>query len=97
MEAMEIYEKMATKIIAVQEAIIGPLAIDQAQSVDNLTINWSAKSVTIMGDGKQAIEDLIKAYQQLFGSSSVEVSKEAVSNLAHMLQPEQLPELLLAN
>ncbi len=94
MDLANIYEEMVIKIIAVQEAIIGPLAVEQAKSVPGLTVVYSGK-VMIEGDGKQVVEKLIEAYRDLFGISSVEVSKDAVINLAHMLQNDQLPELLL--
>lgn len=95
MDIANIYEEMVIKIIAVQEAIIGPLAVEQAKSVSGLTVIYSGK-VVIEGDGKQVVENLIEAYRDLFGISSVEVSKDAVINLAHMLQKDELPELLAA-
>lgn len=96
MELLDIYEQMAVKIIAVQEAIIGPLAISQASSVPGLILDWDAKTVAISGSGKDVIEHLIESYKDLFGLSSVEVSKDAVSNLSHLLSPEEVPELLAA-
>lgn len=96
METLEIYEQMAVKIIAVQEAIIGPLAVDQAKKVSELTIEWDNKIVHIDGNGKNAIQSLIQVYKQLFGLNSVEVSKDAVSSLSNLLSAEQVPELLSA-
>jgi hypothetical protein len=52
MELLKVYEQMAMKIIAVQEAIIGPLAIQQAEGVEGLSIDKSTKEVSIIGDGK---------------------------------------------
>lgn len=96
MDLANIYEQMAIKIIAVQEAIIGPLAIEQARGVVGLKVSDDGKSIVIDGDGKQVVQYLIESYRDLFGISSVEVSKDAVLNLAHMLQPDQVPEMLLA-
>jgi hypothetical protein len=96
MEIAQIYEQMAVKIIAVQEAIIGPLAVEQASDVEGLQIDWDNKSVTITSDGKEVIGRLIEVYRELFGVSSVEVSKDAVVNLAHMLQADQIPEPFVA-
>ena len=87
---------MAVKIIAVQEAIIGPLAVDQAKKIPELSIEWNNKVVHIEGNGKEAIQSLIQIYKQLFGLNSVEVSKDAVSSLSNLLSAEQVPELLSA-
>jgi len=94
METSMIYEQMVIKIIAVQEAIIGPLAIEQASRVDNLTVDWRNKSVKIAGEGKVVVEKLIESYKELFGLSSVEVSKDAVSSLSHLLSQDQIPAML---
>lgn len=91
---MEVYSQIAVKIIKGQEAIIGPVAIEQAQRVKGMKIEWDKKEVTITGDPADAIDDLIEKYKELFGQISVEVSKEAVSSLVGHLPADGLPETL---
>jgi hypothetical protein len=90
----DVFAKIAEKIIAQQETIIGPVAISQAQGVQGLSLDWTNHSVTLSGDEKEILEELIEAYRDLFGQVAVEASKEAAGTLVHQLQPEQLPELL---
>ncbi len=91
---MTVYEQMVVKIIAVQEAIMGPLAIDQANEVENLTVDWDKHEATIGGDPVEVVEVLIGQYSQLFGRSSVEVSKDAVASLMYDLGPQEIPHSL---
>ena len=94
--SMDIYAQIAVKIIAGQEAIIGPVAIEQAQRVSHLKVDWSKKEVEIDGaDNKvKVIEDLINKYKELFGQISVEVSKQAAAGLMAQLPADALPALL---
>jgi hypothetical protein len=88
---MDIYAQMAQKIIAGQELIIGPVAIEQAQSIKGLDLDWGKHEVTISGNGLAIIDLLVEQYQELFGQISVEVCKEAVGRLAQQISPEQMP------
>ncbi len=92
---MDIYEQIASKIIAGQEAIIGPVAIEQAKQVHNLDIDWKKHEVEVGGGNKsQVIEELIEKYKELFGQISVEVSRQAVSSLMAQLPADRLPASL---
>lgn len=91
---MDIYAQIAVKIIQGQEAIIGPVAVEQAQQVSNLSVDWSAHTVTISGDETKALEGLIQKYKDLFGHISVEVSKQAAGSLMSKLPADKLPESL---
>jgi hypothetical protein len=91
---MDIYAQIVERIIKSQEAIIGPVAIEQAVLVHNLKIDWPAHKITIQGNSSQVIEDLVEQYRNLFGQISVEVSKEAVGSLASQLPPNGLPSVL---
>ncbi len=91
---MTVYEQMVVKIIAVQEAIMGPLAIEQASDVANLEVDWNNHQAQIAGDGVKAVEDLIEQYSVLFGRSSIEVSKDAVASLMYDLGPQEIPSSL---
>ncbi len=90
----DIYSQIAVKIISGQEAIIGPVAIQQAQYVDGLDVNWDSKKVTIKGNKVTVIEDLIEIYKELFGQISVEVSKQAAASLMLQLPASARPRHL---
>lgn len=91
---MDVYAQIAQKIIEQQETIIGPVAVQQAQQVSGMSVNWDDHSVSISGDEKQAVDDLIEQYKDLFGQIAVEVSKEAVASISNKLTAEELPDLL---
>lgn len=90
----DIYTQIAARIIAAQEAIIGPVAIEQAEQVKDLNVDWSAHSVIITGDGVTVLDQLIEKYRQLFGQISVEVSKESAATLLAQLSENKLPQAL---
>lgn len=90
----DVYAQMAAKIIAGQEAIIGPVAVEQAQQVKGLAVDWPKHEVTITGEKVTVIEDLIAKYRDLFGQISVEVSKQAAAPLMNQLPSNALPETL---
>jgi hypothetical protein len=91
---MDVYAQMATKIIEQQEAIIGPVAAEQAEGINGLKVDWDKRQVVVTGDGKSAIDKLVSRYQGLFGQVSVEVCKSAIVNMLPKLTPEQLPKSL---
>ena len=90
----DIYVQIATRIISAQEAIIGPVAIEQAAQVKNLQIDWTHHAVSIVGDGVAVIDQLIEKYRELFGQISVEVSKESAASLLAQLSENNLPRAL---
>lgn len=91
---MDIFAQIAQSIIEKQESIIGPVAVEQAAHVPNLRVDWQNHQVVVTGNGTAVINNLVRAYQTLFGQISVEVSKEAAARLLGHLPPEQLPEAL---
>jgi nitric oxide reductase large subunit len=91
---MSVYADIAAKIIAQQETVIGPVAIEQAKQVKGLSLDWSKKSVSISGNESKVIDELVDQYKTLFGQISVEVCKEAVGRLAQQLSPDQMPASL---
>lgn len=92
--ATDIYSQIAVKIIAGQEAVIGPIAIEQAQKVSNMKVDWKEREVTIEGNKVKALEDLINRYKELFGQISVEVSRQAAASLMSQLPADSLPAAL---
>ena len=91
---MDVYARIIEKIIQAQEAIIGPVAIEQALRVQGLKLDWDKREITIDGDKAKVVDDLVEVYQELFGQISREVSKEAAAPLLGQLQSAQLPEAL---
>lgn len=93
----DIFDQMVAKIIEQQEAIIGPIAIDQAKLVKELRIDWSNKhEVDIEGSPQMAIDELVEQYKELFGQIAVETCREAVSKLMAQLPADQQPTSLKA-
>ncbi len=91
---MDVYEQIAVKIIAGQETIIGPVAVEQAQQVRGLDVQWAKHEVSIGSDGAGVINELVAKYKALFGQISVEVCKEATAALVRQLAPDEVPEAL---
>jgi len=91
---MDIYSQIVERIIKQQESIIGPIAIEQAEHVHNLKINWSKHDVAVSGDGSKVIDDLVEKYKELFGKISVEVCKEAAQPFIGHLPAGKLPKSL---
>lgn len=90
----DVYVTLATSIIEHQESIIGPVAVERANSVSGLAVDWKSKSVQISGEPKSVIDHLVEQYKALFGQISVEVCKEAVGRLGQQMSPEQMPSSL---
>lgn len=91
---MDLLAKIATKIIQEQENIIGPIALEQAQKVPGLTLNWDKREVELKGDEKAVVDTLVEQYKHLFGQASVEVCREAARDLLRELPQNQRPPLL---
>jgi hypothetical protein len=91
---MDVYAQIVEKIIKAQEAIIGPVAVEQALRVPHLKINWDKHEISIDGDEAEAVDGLVGVYQELFGQISKEVSKEAASSLLGQLPADHIPAAL---
>jgi len=92
---MDIFGQIADRIIKEQEAIIGPVALEQAYKVPGLKVDEKTHGVTIEGDKKMALEALVKQYEGLFGRTSVEVCREAVKSIIATAPRDQVPQVLL--
>jgi hypothetical protein len=95
MNQVSIYKQLVTQIIKYQDTIIGPLAIEQANEVSGLSITPDLSTITITGDAKLILTQLVEKYQILFGQASVEACKDAVKELLHTMPKQDIPELLL--
>lgn len=89
-----LFDQIAEKIIEQQEAIIGPVAIEQAKRVKELKIDWPKHDVDISGSPQAAIDELVAQYKELFGQIAVETCKEAVARYVSQLPAEQQPKSL---
>lgn len=92
---MDAYSEIVKKIIAEQEHVIGPLALEQAGKVKGLTVDWPKKEVKFQGDKKEILGNLVKQYEALFGQASVQVCKDAARSIVKTLPPENVPSLIL--
>ncbi len=92
---MDIFAQIADKIIREQESIIGPLALEQARKVTGINIDETVSTITITGDKKVILENLVRQYEKLFGPASIEVCRDAVKNLITQAPKDQVPQLLL--
>ena len=88
---MDIFGQIASRIIKEQALIIGPLAWQEAKKVAGLTASDATGEVTLEGDKKTAIDNLVARYDRLFGRASHEVSKEAAVGLLADLPPLDVP------
>jgi hypothetical protein len=91
---MDTYAKIAIKIIQEQEGIIGPIALEQANKVAGLSVDWGKHEVAITGDERDVVDHLVAQYEHLFGRASVEVCREAVKDIVISLPQNQRPQSL---
>jgi len=92
---MDIYNQIASKIIKGQKVVIGPLALDQANQISGIKIVDKKKVVVeISGNGKNIIDQLVNQYAQIFGKASIEVCRDAISNIKSEVSAEDLPDVL---
>lgn len=90
---MDIYTNAVNKIVHKQESIIGPFALDQARKISGLTVE-STGNVSISGDPKQILDNLVHVYSDFFGLASVEVCKEAIREIKKQIPAQNLPDIL---
>jgi hypothetical protein len=73
--------------------IMGNLAIVQAKSVGGLQIADN-EEVTIQGDPKNVIEQLVQKYAAMFGETSIDECREALMEVTPHPSEDMLPEIL---
>lgn len=89
------FNLISSLIIKEQELIIGPVAWSLAGKVDGLSIvNEKSGEVTVQGDGKQVVDNLVSRYVGLFGITSKEVCREAVGSLLVDMPDAEVPNSL---
>lgn len=90
---MDPVAQAASKIIKEQEAIIGPVALEQAKKVSGMTIT-NLEDIKITGNKKQALESLVKQFEKLFGQASIQVCKDAFESFADKIPQTDVPDIL---
>ena len=85
------YQKAVFNIIDIQKQIIGPLALDMARRVQNISVGKNGE-VEIAGDPLTVLHQLVKEYEVLFGELSVKVSRDSIRDM--QFAPAELPEIL---
>lgn len=90
---MDTVAQAASKIIKEQQAIIGPIALDQARKVSGFTIT-NVDDVKITGDKKTALDDLVKQFEKLFGQASIQVCKDAFEPFSDKIPAAEIPDIL---
>jgi hypothetical protein len=93
-EIIHLYNQLAEEIVSRQKEIIGPLAITQAKTVKGVSISGSDVVILDGFDAKKVIENLVKAYSNVFGKVSVEVCKDAVNEIG-LTDKSFLPDILI--
>jgi hypothetical protein len=90
---MDPVAQAVSRIIKEQQAIIGPVALDQAKKVKGLTLT-SAEDVKVTGGKKQTLENLVKQFEKLFGQASIQVCKEAFQPFSDKIPIADIPDIL---
>lgn len=89
---MENYEMLAQAIVEHQESVVGPLAWSEAEKVKGLSVKGN--NISISGNGKSVLGELVSQYENLFGQASVEACRDAVRPLMPKLKGLELPSNL---
>lgn len=91
----KLFNQILVEIIKRQERIAGHLAWEQVRRIENIIVNdETIVNVSINGDPKKAIDQLVYSYKNLFGDIAVDVSKSAVRYLTAELPSDQVPDSL---
>ncbi len=95
MLSISVASDIAQAIVNHQSAIIGPLAYEQAKKVPGIVVS----SNTVEVENKEAdpstpLTGLVKKYEELFGTTSIEVCKDAVRELKISFSANDLPSIL---
>lgn len=87
-------EEIIISIIQKQKDIIGSKALEQAQKINGLSIDWEKQKVQITGDKAEIINKLVEQYKIYFGQASVEVCKDAAHEILATMSINNIPSSL---
>ena len=93
--ATEAVNKLALEIIQNQARIIGTVAWDEAMKVSGLTIDVKSNSLSVDGDPKIVLGQLVGRYEDLFGDASLRICKDVARKFISQVPKEQIPEILI--
>jgi hypothetical protein len=91
---MDIFTQLAERIIKEQENIIGPIALERANNVPGMKVDWANRTVSLEGDRTEILEKLVESYRHFFGQASVEVCREAVKQIITGIPQDKIPAIL---
>ena len=81
-------------IVSNQRSIIGPMAIAEANKVIGLQISPDLQTITVNGDSKEILINLVHQYERLFGQASVEACKDSVKEILPEISVKDIPDFL---
>ena len=91
----EIYSSIVLRIILQQAELVGTLAWQVAQQVSGIDVIDMLKSqITIRGEPREAINELIGKYQKLFGKMARDVCRNSVADILADMESNEIPESL---
>lgn len=94
---MKNFEDVVQSIIKDQENVMGPLALEQANTVQGLQVDSKGNvkvSLTKPTDAPDVLIKLVKKYEQFFGQASIEVCKDSIKKAGVSSDDKDLPEIL---
>ena len=92
--ANEAINKLILEIIGRQASIMGLVAWDEAMKVPGLTIDMKNNNLSVEGDPKIVLGQLVGRYEGLFGNASLQICKDVARKFFSQLPQEQIPEIL---
>lgn len=90
---MDPYAEMAEAIIQKQVLVLAEIALERARKVTGIEVD-SAGHVQKVPGGAQAIEELIKQYQELLGPAGISFARDAALPIAKQHPEITLPQAL---
>ena len=90
---MEPVAQAVKSIIKEQQTIMGPIAMEQAKKVQGISIK-SVDDISVTGDKKTALTNLVNQYAKIFGQASVQVCKDAFEMYQDKIPAGEIPEVL---
>lgn len=88
-----VYKKIINSIVKGTNAIIGPVAIVQANNIKGLKVN-ATRNVDIKGNPTKKIEQLVDGYEVLIGPVAVTIAKRAVRPFLEKNKNLKIPKKL---
>ena len=92
--ATEAINNLVSEIIQRQASIIGAVAWDEAMKVPGLSINIKENKLSVEGDPKVVLGQLVGRYEGLFGNASLEICKDVARKFISQVPQEQIPDVL---